>query len=128
MCERYQQAPLLQAHGVQLLSTAEKTGSQARERLQPTRPLGPGLVERTEFEYLRHGTQPLIANFVVATGQGLAPTVGSPRTEADFAFPIARTIQTAPVASWIFLGDHLNTHQSETLVRLVATLCELPDD
>lgn len=128
VCELYQQAPLLQAHGVHLLSTDEKTGIQALERTQPTRPMQPGLVERVEFEYIRHGTQTLIANFAVATGQVLAPTVSPTRTETDFANHIAQTIQTDPAASWIFLVDQLNTHQSETLVRLVATLCELSDD
>ena len=34
-----------------------------------------GLVERLEFEYIRHGTQTLIANFEVATGQVMAPSV-----------------------------------------------------
>src|SRR5712692_9823812 len=38
-----------------VLCLDEKTGIQALERLHPTRPLRPGLVERQEFEYLRHG-------------------------------------------------------------------------
>jgi hypothetical protein len=46
-----------------LLSTDEKTGIQALERIAPTRPMQPDLVERLEFEYVRHGTQCLIANF-----------------------------------------------------------------
>ena len=36
-----------------------------------------------EFEYMRHGTQALIANFDVATGQVIAPTVGDTHTEED---------------------------------------------
>jgi hypothetical protein len=128
VCELYQQAPLLQAHGVHLMSTDEKTGMQALERLHPTRPMLPGVVERPEFEYLRHGTQTLIANFEVATGRVLAPTVGPTRTEEDFTTHIAQTIQTDPQAGWIFLVDQLNIHQSETLVRLGATLCGLPDE
>jgi hypothetical protein len=110
------------------MSTDEKTGMQALERLHPTRPMLPGVVERPEFEYLRHGTQTLIANFEVATGRVLAPTVGPTRTEEDFTTHIAQTIQTDPQAGWIFLVDQLNIHQSETLVRLVATLCGLPDE
>ena len=51
-----------------IVSTDEKTGIQANERARPTRPLQPGLTERVEFEYIRHGTQTLIANFEVATG------------------------------------------------------------
>jgi DDE superfamily endonuclease len=62
----------------------------------------------------------LIANLDVATGQGIAPSLGPTRTEADFAAHIAKTIQTDPQAPWIFVTDQLNTHQSEALVRLVA--------
>ena len=49
--------------GGHVISTDEKTGIQALERAAPTLPMQPGLVERPEYEYLRHGTQCLIANF-----------------------------------------------------------------
>ncbi len=61
----------------------------------------------------------LIANLDVATGQIMAPSIGPTRTEADFAAHITETIQTDPRASWVFITDQLNTHQSETLVCLV---------
>jgi transposase len=51
------------------MSTDEKTGMQALERLHEPKPVRPGLVERVEFEYIRHGTLSLIANFDVATGK-----------------------------------------------------------
>ena len=38
------------------------TGIQATERLEKDLPMRPGLVERREFEYIRHATQTLIAN------------------------------------------------------------------
>ena len=38
---------------------------------------------------------------------------------------IARTIETDPEAGWVFLVDQLNTHQSASLVRLVAASCQL---
>jgi hypothetical protein len=65
----------------------------------------PGHVERQEFEYKRHGTQSLIANLEVATGQLVAPSIGSTRTEADFAAHIIQTIQRDPKAVWIFVTD-----------------------
>ncbi len=68
-----------------------------------------------------------IANFNVATGAVLAPTLGPSRTEDDFAAHIAQTIATDPDARWLFVTDNLNTHQSEALVRLVAAHCALPD-
>jgi hypothetical protein len=104
------------------------TGIQALERIAPTKPMKPGLVERREFEYTRHGTQCLIANFEVATGQLITPTVQATRTEEDFAAHIARTVATDPEAGWIFVADNLTTHCSETLVRDVARACAISTD
>ncbi len=110
------------------MSTDEMTGIQALERLHPSQPMLPGQVERQECEYERHGTLSLIANLEVATGQVVTPSIGPTRTEADFAAHITQTIQTDPQAAWIFITDHLNTHQSETLVRLVAEQCGIEED
>ena len=104
------------------------TGIQALERAAPTKPMRSGCPERREHEYIRHGTTTLIANFNVATGAVLAPTLGPSRTEDDFAAHIAQTIATDPDARWLFVTDNLNTHQSEALVRLVVDRCGLPDD
>ncbi len=49
---------------------------QALERAAPTLPMRPGQVERQEADYVRHGTQALTANFEVATGRVVCPTVG----------------------------------------------------
>ncbi len=111
-----------------MISTDEKTGIQALERLHPTQPPRPGKTERIEFEYCRHGTLTLIANFDVATGKAIHPTVGPTRTEEDFAAHIGRTIETDPDATWIFVLDQLNTHKSEALVRLVAERCGVASD
>lgn len=134
VCDLYREAPALHAQGVHLCSTDEKSGIQALERAAPTQPMRPrteaqpGRVERQEYEYIRHGTQCLIANFEVATGRQVAPTISATRTEADFAAHIARTVATDPTAEWIFITDQLNTHQSESLVRYVATACQLSDE
>lgn len=114
--------------GVHVISCDEMTGIQALERAAPTQPMQPGQPERAEFEYVRHGTLSLIANFEVATGQVVVPSLGPTRTEADFAAHIAQTIDTDPEAAWVFITDQLNTHQSETLVRLVAARCGVTDD
>jgi hypothetical protein len=125
VCGLYAQAQELHEQGVHLISNDEKTGIQALERKHPNLPLRPGKVERREHEYIRHGTQVLMANFEVATGKILMPSLGPTRTEADFAAHIKRTIDTDPEASWIFIVDQLNTHQSESLVRLVNERCGL---
>jgi hypothetical protein len=82
------------------------------------------LVERREYEYLRHGTLALMANFEVALGQVIAPSLGPTRTEEDFAAHIAQTVASDPSGAWIFIVDQLNTHKSEALVRLVAEACD----
>jgi len=121
-------APSAHENGVHIVSTDEMTGIQALERLHPSLPMEPGKPERPEFEYIRHGTQTLIANFEVATGMVITPSVGQTRTEEDFVEHIRRTIQTDPQAQWIFVMDQLNTHKSEALVRLVAEECQLNID
>jgi hypothetical protein len=125
VCDLYRQAAQLQQRGVHWVSTDEKTGIQALERIAPTRPMQPDLVERIEFEYVRHGTQCLIANFEVATGHIVTPTMGQTRTEADFVAHVTETVATDPTGEWIFIVDQLNTHQSEGLVRWVAAACQL---
>src|SRR5262245_59382906 len=103
------------------------TGIQALERIAKTKPMQPGIVERREFEYKRHGTLSLIGNFDVVSGQIVTASLGPTRTEADFAAHIGQTIDSDPLAVWLFITDQLNTHQSEALVRLVAERCGLCD-
>ena len=128
VCEVYHQAPQLHQAGVSIVSTDEKSGIQALERKHPTKPMKPGQVERQEFEYIRHGTQCLIANFEVTTGKVIAPTLGPTRTKQDFVNHIARTIALNPKGKWIIIVDQLNTHQSESLVNLVIEHCALDID
>ena len=59
------------------------TGIQALERIAPAKPIQPGRPERREFEYRRKGTQCLIGNLEVATGEVISPTVQKARTEED---------------------------------------------
>jgi hypothetical protein len=118
----------LSRHGVHTVSVDEMTGIQALERIAPTRPMRPGRVERREFEYTRHGTQCLIGNFDVVTGEVIVPTVQPTRTEEDFAGHIQRTVATDPEATWVFVCDNLTTHCSESLVRYVADACDIEAD
>jgi transposase len=104
------------------------TGMQALERIAPTKRLKPGQEERREFEYKRHGTQCLIGNFEVATGEVITPTVQATRTEADFAKHLAGTVAIDPEAGWAFVVDNLTIHCSATLVRYVAKECGIEDD
>lgn len=109
------------------MSTDEKTGIQARARIAPDKPTRANEPRKLEYEYERNGTQTLIASFDVVTGQIIEPYLNQTRTEADFAAHIKAVIETDPEAEWTFICDQLNTHKSETLVRLVADLCGLSD-
>lgn len=128
VCDAYLQAPDLHKRQTHLISTDEKTGIQALERDAPTLPMRQGQVERQEYNYDRHGTLCLIANLEVATGKILAPTIGPTRGEKDFAAHIEQTIATDAPATWIFVTDQLNTHQSASLARLVARHCGIDID
>lgn len=128
ICDTYLSAPDLHEQGVHIISTDEKTSIQALERVHPKKPVRPGLQERIEGEYKRHGTLCLIANWDVVQGCIVTPTIGPTRTEEDFTAHIQRTIDTDPGGTWIFVVDQLNTHMSETLVNLVAERCNIDDE
>ena len=125
----YAQAPALVEAGERVLSTDEMTGIQALERKYPTRLMEPGQKERREFEYIRRGTVTLIANFDIAQGTIVAPSLGPTRTEEDFVTHITHTVASDDEAiRWHFVLDHLNIHQSEGLVCFVATHDSLAED
>lgn len=127
--ELYLEAQSLLEAGERVMSTDEMTGIQALERKHPTIPMGPGRVERREFEYKRHGTVTLIANFDVAQGKVIAPSMGPTRNEEDFVTHIKQTVACAPeVTRWHFVTDNLNIHQSESLVRFVAVHGGMEED
>jgi hypothetical protein len=131
----YAQAIVLLEVGERVCSSDEKTGIQALEHKHALLEMKCGLVERLEFEYIRHGTQALIASFEVGTGKVVEPCVGETRTETDFVQHIKRVVQATatttlgavadqavgiPTKKWHFVVDCLTTHASESLVRLVA--------
>ena len=120
VCQVYAQAEQLHGQGVHVVSTDEKTGMQAVERLHPTKPTRPGLIERREFEYRRHGTLCLTANLEVATGLIVSPRIAQTRTNDDFVAHIADTIAADRAGRWLFVVDNLDPHKSQELVHFVA--------
>jgi hypothetical protein len=88
VCWHYAKALAWHEEGLHLVSTDEKSGIQALERLHPSLPMLPGLVERQEHEYVRHGTQCLIANFEVATGKVITPSIGVRPAPTKTSLPI----------------------------------------
>jgi hypothetical protein len=128
VCDLYERAGQLAEQGIHLVSTDEKTGIQALERLYPDIPMGPGRLQAREFEYSRHGTLCLTANLEIWCGWIISPTVGPTRTETDFVGHIEQTVAEDPFAGWVFIVDNLNTHQSASLVEYVASACGLQED
>jgi len=96
------------------------TGIQALERASPTLEMQPGVLERPEYEYIRHGTQCLLAGLDVATGEVFG-ICQKHRKEDDFvAFIEALESHHYGYRQLIIVADNLNTHQSESLVKHVA--------
>jgi transposase len=128
ICTVYHDAPAAVTQDIRTVSIDEMTGVQALERAAPDLPMQPGKVVRREFEYIRHGTQTLIAAFDVVSGKVIG-TVGDTRTEQDYAnFLESLFAAGTSTTTWRVLADNLNTHVSESVVRLVADLCGINQD
>ncbi len=126
MCSVYRRAIAAQKT-TKTVSVDEMTGIQALERIAPSLPIKPGKVERCEFEYVRHGTQTLIAHFDVVTGR-VGGTIANTRTEADFVSFLDGLLRSAaPTMRWRIVCDNLDTHRSEGVVRLVARQCGIDE-
>ena len=88
----------------------------------------PGKPEAREFEYQRHGIQTVDRPLRGRYRAILSPSIGPTRAEEDFVAHIRAMIDTDPSASWIFIGDQLNTHKSAGLVEAVASWCGIEQD
>jgi transposase len=128
ICDVYANAPKdWEEHQIKTVSTDEKTGIQALERNAPDLPVQVGHTRKQEYEYTRHSTQCLIANWDVVEGQIISSSIGDTRTEEDFLRHIQQTVQSNDlVKQWRFVVDNLNTHQSESLVLYIAELVKTP--
>lgn len=124
----YHSASDLESNGTHVVSTDEMTGIQALERKYPTKLPMPGMLMKREYEYIRHGTVSMIGFFNVATGHLYPAYFNKTRDEIDYMIAIEETVSLDPDANWIFINDGLNTHKSESLVRLVANRCEIDVD
>lgn len=97
--------------GSTVVCVDEKPGMQATERKHPDRPCAPRREGRREFEYIRHGTQTLLAGFLVHTGSVIT-RCGPTRTGEDleaFMEVVAAEISGRVDVVW----DNLNIHHGE---------------
>lgn len=82
VCGLYLDPPLNEV----IWSVDEKTGIQAKSRINPTKPAVPGAGRRQEFEYRRHGTAVLFAGLDVHDGSVTGWVTDSSRSENFVAF------------------------------------------
>jgi len=97
-----------------VLCVDEKTGIQAIERKHPGRAPAPGRLRRREFEYIRHGTQALIAALDVHTGKVLAEC-RERRTQDDLVAFMERVAAAYPDEQVHVVWDNLNTHRAQAV-------------
>ena len=128
ICKLYVDAPQLYQQGRLVICCDEKTGMQILERKHPTKPMIPGIPERREHEYIRHGTRVLINSLAVPTGR-IAWTIGQTRTSQDFVAHMRHTVTQFPeMERYDWIIDNLNTHWSLDVCQLVAEWCDVPFD
>src|SRR5918994_950787 len=86
-------------------SVDEKSGIQAKSRVNPTKPAVPGIARRREFEYRRHGTAVLFAGLNVHEGDVAGWVTDSTRADNFVEFLDARPrifLHNTPThASWL---------------------------
>jgi len=74
------------------------TGIQALERKAPDQPMKAGQPVRREFEYIRHGTQALLAAWTWPAAKS-AGRWGDTRTEPDFVALVDSLVCAHPEAT-----------------------------
>jgi len=110
ICALYAQAP----KGSVVLSVDEKTGIQALQRKHADRAPQPGRARRREFEYVRHGTQALIAALDVHSGRVMGSCTDR-RTQADLVAFMEQVALAHPKGQVHIVWDNLNTHRAQAV-------------
>ena len=106
VCGLYLDPPL----NAVIWSVDEKTGIQAKSRINPTKPAVPGSGRRQEFEYRRHGTAVLFAGLNVHDGSVAGWVTDSSRSENFVAF-LADLVEQTPTGFDLHcIVDNLSAH------------------
>jgi len=128
VCDTYRKT--INDKNTAVYSIDEKTGIQALETINPSKAVRAGSPEKIEFEYTRHGTLCLTPSFNVQTGCVDIYTIGETRDENDFADHVRKTLEahSAQGKNMVLVMDQLNTHKSESLVKLFAEKNGITDD
>ena len=93
-------------------SVDEKSGMQAKSRVNPTRPAVPGMAVRREFEYRRNGTAVLFAGLDVHEGTVAGWVTDSTRSDNFVAFLGDLVAQTPAGLDLHCIVDNLSAHST----------------
>src|SRR5712691_10301337 len=99
-----------------VLCVDEKPGIQALDRTQPLLPLRAKKPRTWTNEYVRHGTQTLIAALEIATGKVIAH-VRNRRTSVNFLRFMNDVVRAYPQRKLHVVADNLNIHKNEAARR-----------
>jgi transposase len=99
-----------------VLCVDEKTGIQALDRTQPGLPMRAQRPRTWTNEYIRHGTQALLAALEVATGRVLGQ-VKDRRTSANFLRFMDAVVAAFPQRELHVILDNLNIHKNAAAQR-----------
>jgi transposase len=99
-----------------VLCVDEKTGIQALDRTQPLLPLRAKKPRSWTNEYVRHGTQTLLAALKTATGEVLGH-IRQRRTSVNFLNFMDEVVATCPEVELHVILDNLNIHTNEAARR-----------
>jgi transposase len=115
VCALYLNPP----ENVVVWSVDEKSGMQAKSRVNPTMPAVPGIPVRREFEYRRHGTAVLFAALNVHEGDVAGWVTDSTRSEnfVDFLADLVR--QTPDGLDLHCIVDNLKTHSTDHVEKFL---------
>ena len=94
----------------------EKPGIQALDRTQPLLPLRAKKPRSWTNEYVRHGTQTLIAALEIATGKVVAH-IRNRRTSVNFLRFMNDVVHAFPDRELHVVADNLNIHKNEAARR-----------
>ena len=99
-----------------VLCVDEKTGIQALDRTQPLLPLSAKKPRSWTNEYVRHGTQALLAALEIATGKVMAH-VKQRRTSVNFLRFMDEVAAAFPDRDLHVVLDNLNIHKNDAAQR-----------
>jgi len=99
-----------------VLCVDEKTGIQALDRTQPLLPLSAKKPRSWTNEYVRHGTQTLLAALEIASGKVVAH-VKQRRTSVNFLRFLNDVVRAFPERELHMILDNLNIHKNEAARR-----------